>query len=121
MGKTQETTLTRVGYTPSRDIVSLHLSSGARVEIPRGLIKELRGLNATELRALKPDNAGMTLSQRALDIDVYVPGLLADTLALNASAMLGQKGGAKKSPAKRRASQENGKRGGRPKKPRVPA
>jgi hypothetical protein len=63
----------------------------------------------------------MTLSQRDLDIDIYLPGLLADALALSASAMLGKRGGAKKSPAKRRASQENGRRGGRPKKPRVAA
>jgi hypothetical protein len=100
-------------------MVSLHLSSGARVEIPRESIKVLRTLGASELRALKPDNAGMTLSQRDLDIDIFLPGLLADALALNISAMLGKRGGAKKTEAKKRASRENGKRGGRPKKPRV--
>jgi hypothetical protein len=63
----------------------------------------------------------MTLSQRDRDIDIYLPGLLTDALSLSASAMLGKKGGAKKSPEKRRASRENGRRGGRPKKPRVAA
>ncbi len=121
MAKTAEPTLTRVGYARSRDIVSLHLSSGARIEIPRGLIKELRALDTSELRALKPDNAGMTLSQRDLDIDIYLPGLLADALALNVSAVLGKKGGAKTSDAKKRSSKENGKRGGRPKKSRTAA
>lgn len=115
MAKKSEPTLTRVGYAPSRDVVSLHLSTGALVEIPRSAIPELRSLVASELRTLKPDNAGMTLSHRTRDIDIYLPGLLADVFALNASAMLGKKGGAKTSDAKRRAAQQNGRRGGRPK------
>jgi hypothetical protein len=83
MAKKSGATLTKASYAPSRDTVSLQLSTGVRVEIPRTSIKELRALNASELRARKPENAGMTLSQRDLDIDIYVPGRLADALVLN--------------------------------------
>ena len=116
MAKASEPILERASYAPSRDVVSLHLSTGALVEIPRAAIEELRNLDVSELRTLKADNAGMTLSQRDLDIDIFLPGLLAEAFALNVSAMLGKKGGAKTSAAKQRASKENGRRGGRPKK-----
>lgn len=116
MAKKTELVLERVTYAPTRDVVALRLSSGALVEIPRASIKELRNLDQAELKALRSDNAGMTLSQRDLDIDIYLPGLLSEALGVKPSAVLGQKGGASRSPAKRRAAQRNGRRGGRPKK-----
>jgi hypothetical protein len=57
MAKTQEAALTKVSYAPSRDIVTLHLATVARVDIPRVLIKELRRLSESDLRSLEPDNA----------------------------------------------------------------
>jgi hypothetical protein len=116
MAKTIEPMLERVGYAPKRDVIALHLSTGALVEIPRLAIKELRNLNQAQLQALRPDNAGVTLSQRDLDIDIYLPGLLGELLGVKPGAVLGRKGGTSRSPAKRRASQRNGRRGGRPKK-----
>jgi hypothetical protein len=116
MVKMIEPVLEEVKYTPTRDVVTLRLSTGTVVEIPRLTIKELRNLNQAELKALGPDNAGMTLSQRDLDIDIYIPGLLNEALGVQPSAVLGRKGGASRSPAKRRAAQRNGRRGGRPKK-----
>ncbi len=116
MAKTIEPMLERVGYAPRRDVITLHLSTGALVEIPRRAIKELRNLNREQLHALRPDNAGVTLSRRDLDIDIYLPGLLSEMLGVKPGAVLGRKGGTSRSPAKRRASQRNGRRGGRPKK-----
>ncbi len=116
MAKMIEPVLERVKYAPTRDVVALRLSSGTLVEIPRLTIKELRNLNQAQLQALRPDNAGMTLSQRDLDIDIYIPGLLGEALGVKPSAILGRKGGTSRSPAKRRAAQRNGRRGGRPKK-----
>lgn len=109
-------TLTKVGYSSKHSRVMLALSTGLLVEIPIASIKELCNLSESQLRALEPDNAGMTLSQRALDIDIWIPGMLAEVLKVKPSAMLGKKGGAKTSEAKRRASAANGRRGGRPKK-----
>ncbi len=115
MAKMIEPTLEGVKYTPKRDVVALRLSTGALIEVPRFTIKELRKLNQAQLRDLEPDNAGMTLSQRDLDIDIYLPGLLSEALGVRPSAVLGRKGGASRSPAKRRAARRNGRRGGRPK------
>jgi hypothetical protein len=97
--RTIEPMLERVTYTAKRDVVVLRLSSGALVEIPRFTIKELRKLSQAQLRDLKPDNAGMTLSDRGLDIDVYLPGLLSEALGVRPSAVLGRKGGASRSAA----------------------
>lgn len=116
MAKAIEPMLERVGYAPKRDVIMLHLSSGARVELPRLAVKELRNLNERQLNGLRPDNAGVTLSQHALDIDIYLPGLLSEMLGVQPGAVLGRKGGISRSPAKRRASRQNGRRGGRPKK-----
>ncbi len=116
MAKTIEPMLERVRYGPKRDVITLHLSTGALVEIPRLAVKELKDLNRVQLQALRPDNAGATLSQRDLDIDIYLPGLLSELLGVKPGAVLGRKGGTSRSPAKRRASQRNGRRGGRPKK-----
>jgi len=116
MGKTIEPMLERVSYAPRRDVITLRLSTGALVEIPRVAVKELKNLKQAQLQALRPDNAGVTLSQRDLDIDIYLPGLLSEVLGVKAGAVLGRKGGGSRSPAKRRASRLNGRRGGRPKK-----
>lgn len=116
MDKQLGPTLKRVSYAPSKDIVTLSLASDRIVQIPRRSIKELRGLSERQMRALHPDNAGATLSQRELDIDIYLPGLLANVFGIKPAAMLGKAGGSKTSPAKRRASQANGRLGGRPRK-----
>ena len=116
MAKTSGPMLERVNYAPKRDVITLRLTSGALVEIPRLAVKELKKLNPAQLQALKPDNAGITLSQRDLDIDIYLPGLLSEVLGVKPGAVLGRKGGTSRSAAKQRASQRNGRRGGRPKK-----
>jgi hypothetical protein len=116
MAKAIEPILERVAYAPKRDVITLRLSTGALVEIPRLAVKELRNLDRGELHALKPDNAGVTLSQRDLDIDIYLPGLLSEMLGVKPAALLGRKGGGSRSPSKQRAARRNGRRGGRPKK-----
>jgi hypothetical protein len=116
MAKTTEPMLERVGYAPKRDVIILRVSTGALVEFPRIAVKELKNLDQAQLQALRPDNAGATLSQRDLDIDIYLPGLLNEVLGVKSGAVLGRKGGTRHSPANRRASQQNGRRGGRPKK-----
>ena len=101
MAKTIEPVLKRVGYASKRDVITLYLSSGALVEIPRLAVRELKALNQEQLQALKPDNAGVTLSQRELDIDIYLPGLLCEMLGVKPGALMGRKGGTSRSQAKR--------------------
>jgi hypothetical protein len=121
MDKQFEPALKRVTYAPKRDVITLNLESDRVVQIPRRAIKELRNLTERQLRGLRPDNAGVTLSQRELDIDIHVAGLLANVFGIRPGAMLGKAGGSKTSVAKRRASQANGRSGGRPREKKVEA
>jgi hypothetical protein len=116
MNKKHEPLLERIAYVPKRDVLALYLATGSVVEIPRANIEELRELDPVQLRELTPDNAGMTLSQRSLDIDIYLPGLLSEAIGISPGAVLGKEGGARTSEAKRLAARRNGSRGGRPKK-----
>ena len=57
------------GFNPSRtsgrarDMITLRLENNRVVQILRRAIAELRGLTDKHCRALRPDNAGVTLSQ----------------------------------------------------------
>ena len=108
--------LESVEYDARDDRLRLVFAGDRILNVPRKSVTELRGLSARELAMLQPDNAGMTLSQREHDIDIYVHGLLHDAFSLLPAAALGRKGGSRKSPAKKRASAANGAKGGRPKK-----
>jgi len=67
------------------------------------------GLYASELLALGP----------ALDLDVYVPGLVARAFGTRLfAAATGQHGGRRRTKAKAVAAKLNGARGGRPRKRR---
>lgn len=108
--------LESVQYDAREDRLKLVFAGDRVLDVPRKSIDELRGLSARELAMLQPDNAGMTISQRERDIDIYVHGLLHEAFSLLPAAALGRKGGSRKSPAKKRASAANGAKGGRPKK-----
>jgi hypothetical protein len=110
-----------VHYDANSDRVRLLFPNSRVVEIPRRDIEELRGLRAHDLGLLKADNAGMTISLRQRDIDIYVPGLLQELFSLRPAAELGRKGGSQRSPAKTRSSAANGAKGGRPRKRKAAA
>ncbi|HZT13453.1 MAG TPA: hypothetical protein VFA29_11645 [Candidatus Baltobacteraceae bacterium] len=114
-----EPSITDVRYDAREDRIRLFFRNNRFIDIPRKDIEELRGLRADELQLLKADNAGMTISQRERDIDVYIPGLLQELFFLQPAAALGRKGGSRKSPAKTRASVANGAKGGRPRKEKL--
>ena len=111
----RDVTLRKVSVARNGEQVTLQFDGGESIDFPRAAVRELRGLTLSDLKQLKPDNAGMTLSQRQRDIDIWLPGLLLDLLGVSPSALLGKKGGSTTSAAKRRAARENGRKGGRPK------
>lgn len=78
MASDREPTLEAVAYLASGDSIMLVFTGGVRLELPRAWVSELVEAKASELQHLELGNAGTTISQRRLDIDIYVPGLLQD-------------------------------------------
>jgi hypothetical protein len=86
--------------------------------IPRTLVPGFERVPATDLRAspvVSP--AGDGLSWPALDLDVYVPGLVARAFGTHLfAAATGRLGGRRRTKAKAVAAKLNGAKGGRPRK-----
>jgi hypothetical protein len=98
-----------IKYEAKNDSFSLEMISGIRLTIPRAGISEFDGAPAKSI-------AGVTVGDdviecRALDVDIFIPGLLRDILGLNTGQRLG---GLAKTPAKAKAARQNGRLGGRP-------
>ena len=111
-----EPAIVDVRYNARLDRIRLFFPNSRFVDIPRKDVREFRNMRAHDLRLIKADNAGMTISQRERDIDVYVPGLLQELFLFQPAVELGRKGGSRQSPAKARTSAANGVKGGRPRK-----
>jgi hypothetical protein len=83
--------------------------------------KDAEGLEAAtweQLREIEISPSGFGIHFPALDADLYIPALLEGLLGSKRwmAAHLGKQGGKARSAAKARASRENGRMGGRPKK-----
>jgi hypothetical protein len=102
-------------YREADDVVVLVLASGVWVAIPRQMLQGLEGAEPKALAQIEIEGPGTGLHWRALDVDHYVPALLAGVFGTRAwMAEIGRKGGAARSSAKAAASRTNGRRGGRP-------
>ncbi len=95
--------------------------------IPVNLIQILQNATDEQINDVEIAIEGLYLRWISLDEDLFVPNLLQgvfgtqkwmDDLNDHLSA-IGRKGGTSRSDAKRQASAENGKKGGRPRKKRV--
>jgi hypothetical protein len=103
--------------TPSHDYLTLHLNNGHRHLIPR---EDLQGMGEASLEAIRDVRViggGTALHWPQLDLDFYVPALLRNKYGnMQWMQHLGRKGGSAKTELKRKAAQENGAKGGRPRK-----
>lgn len=93
----------------------IKLSSGATALIPSRLIEGLVGARAADIAAVAVSPGGHGLHWAALDIDMTVPGLVANVFGTK--AYMAKLAGRSRSKAKAAAARENGMKGGRPKKP----
>ncbi len=98
-------------------MILVELSSGVEVRFPVRLAQGLENRNPKDLSEIKIEARGLGLHWPRLDVDLYVPSLLQGVLGTRKwMAAIGKMGGSVTSAPKARASAENGKLGGRPKK-----
>jgi hypothetical protein len=113
-----EPRVTEVEYRPGAglDLLILKLSDGHRQLIPREDLEGLQGATREQISQVKILGNGTGLHWPALNLDHYVPSLLRHIYGTKRwMAEIGRSGGSVKSAVKRKASQENGLKGGRPK------
>jgi hypothetical protein len=82
------------------------------------LVQDLQGAEEHDLAGVQVDGLGFNLHWPALDVDLFVPGLVAGRFGSRAWMIreLARHAGRAKSPAKAAAAKANGAKGGRPRK-----
>jgi len=114
----REFTATAVRYDPGRDALEIDLRQGFGLCVPRAAIVELAAVPAEALTDLDISPAGTGIDLDGLDVHISVHGLVLSLLSPSTlAAGLGQRGGARSTPAKQESARRNGQLGGRPKKP----
>jgi len=104
-------------YNARRDTLELTFRRGGAMVIPRTLVPGLGRVTAADLGTPVVSPAGDAVSWPALDLDVYVPGLVARAFGTQLfAAANGRQGGRRRSKAKTLAAKLNGAKGGRPRK-----
>jgi hypothetical protein len=109
--------VTAARYIRRRDALELEFAGGGTMTIPLEAISELDGAPLSILNAVTVSPAGDALAWRALDVDIYIPGLVEQVFGTRMfAAANGQRGGRRTSRAKSAAAKANGAKGGRPRK-----
>jgi CRP-like cAMP-binding protein len=103
-----------VRYEPVRGQVVVELTNGASFAFPPALVKDLADADPVALADVVVLGVGYGLHWEALDLDLTVPGLIAEVFATRSH--MARKAGQATSIAKAAAARANGVRGGRPRR-----
>lgn len=99
--------------------IEVELSNGCMFSFPAALGQGLQGASEKDLAQVEVAPGGIGLHWENLDADLLVSSLLQGIFGTRRWMQeIGRVGGQVRSAAKSRAARENGKRGGRPRKPR---
>jgi Protein of unknown function (DUF2442) len=97
--------------------VFIEIKNGVVMGFPYQLLEGLELATSEQLAEVEVTPSGYGLHWESLDVDLGVPQLVAGIFGTKVwMTALGRLGGLAKSTAKAKASQENGRRGGRPRK-----
>ena len=108
----------RAQFNQDRDTLQITLANGVMVSIPRTLLQGLEDARMSDVSKVTIEDHGASLHWEVLDVDHYIPGLLVGVFGSREwMSRIGRKGGSARSRAKAQSSRENGKKGGRPRKP----
>uniref|UniRef100_B8HJZ9 DUF2442 domain-containing protein n=1 Tax=Cyanothece sp. (strain PCC 7425 / ATCC 29141) TaxID=395961 RepID=B8HJZ9_CYAP4 len=104
-------------YVLESERVFIELKNGIVIGFPYQLLQGLEKATPEQVAEVEVTPSGYGLHWESLDVDLAVPQLV-DGLYGTKSWMteLGRRGGQARSETKAKASRENGKRGGRPRK-----
>lgn len=105
-------------YDPATGRVEVALVNGCTYGFPVSLIEDLQNAEPEALVNIEVDGLGFNLHWPALDVDLYVPALVAGIFGTRAwmTSALARVAGRATSAAKATASKTNGAKGGRPRK-----
>lgn len=109
---------TAAHFDPATKRIVIHLENGCSYAFPAELAQDLRGADPDALTRIEIDGMGFNLHWPKLEVDLYVPALVAGIFGTRdwMTRELARIAGRKTSPAKAAASRSNGARGGRPRK-----
>ena len=105
-------------YDDTMKQVTIDLINGCTYTFPAHLVQELSDASCTELAQVEVEGRGFNLHWPGLDVDLYVPALVAGVFGTQdwMNKALARRAGRATSPAKAAAARANGAKGGRPRK-----
>ena len=113
-------TATAVRYDRRISRIVIELSSGIEIAFRPHDAQGLERAKPDDMSEIEISPSGLGIHFPRLDADLYLPALLEGFLGSRhwMAAELGKRGGKAKTDAKAKAARENGRLGGRPKKPK---
>lgn len=105
-------------YDRKTNRVTVDLVNGCTYVFPAHLVQDLGEAGPDDLARVEVDGVGFNLHWPTLDVDLYVPALVAGVFGTRdwMSKALARQAGRVTSAAKAAAARENGRKGGRPRR-----